>query len=68
VSEPLQDRRQLEGGNVADTAHVFWVRRFTLEEHEAGDTAGWWLDAGWFRRDGGLVWAWFRREVDDGEA
>ncbi len=46
---------------------VFDIRRFTREEHERGDAAGWRLEAGWFRRMSGLEWAWFRREVEDGK-
>ena len=41
----------------------FEVVRFTRQEHEHGDTAGWRFDAGWFRRMSGLEWAWFSREI-----
>ena len=39
-------------------------RRFTLEEALAGKAAGWHFAAGWFRRMGVVVWAWFWKEVD----
>ena len=47
---------------------VFDMQRFTREEHERGQTAGWRFEAGWFVRMSGLTWAWFSREVEDGEA
>jgi hypothetical protein len=71
-SDALQGCRQ-DGAVEADRRAMmqetrgFDVRRFTREEHERGDTAGWRLEVGWFTRSGGLVWAWFRREVEDGQ-
>ena len=40
------------------------MRRFTRSEHDQGGTAGWHLDAGWFRRASGLEWGWFRKDDD----
>ena len=41
------------------------VRRFTREEHERGETAGWRFEAGQFRYMSGLEWAWFSREITE---
>jgi hypothetical protein len=60
----LAGRRQLEGDVLALVADF---RRFTRQEHDCGDSAGWRFEVGWFTRHGGLVWAWFSREVGDGE-
>ncbi len=49
------------------TALSFELRRFTLEEHERGKTHGWCFHCGWFVRASGLTWAWFQKEVEDGE-
>ena len=65
MTKPLQTCRQLNGDREAS---VFEVRRFTRQEHERGDTGNWWRTGAWYRRDSGLEWAWFRREVSDGEA
>ena len=67
MTEPLPARRQRDGNREAIVRQVFDMRRYTREEHERGDAAGWRLEAGWFRRMGGLEWAWFRREVEDGK-
>ena len=47
-----------------EPARSYEVRRFTREEHDRGDTAGWRLQAGWFERASGLRWAWFSRDAD----
>ena len=52
----------------SDVGRVFEVRRFTHYEHECGETDGWRVYSAWYRRMSGLEWAWFRREVEDGEA
>ena len=59
--------RQPEGDGQAMVRQVFEVQRFTHEDHEQGLTEGWRLYGGWYRRMSGLVWGWFRREVEDGE-
>jgi hypothetical protein len=35
--------------------------RFTREQHERGETAGWRFEIGWYERASGLRWAWFSR-------
>jgi hypothetical protein len=60
----LQDRRQ-DDGDCAAIVGEFMC--FTRQEHERGDTAGWRFEGPWHVRASGLEWAWFRREVDDGE-
>jgi len=65
LQEPRQPARK-EGDREAIAPPRAWdVQRFTKEEHEHGDTAGWRFEIGWYRRMGGVTWAWFRREVDD---
>ena len=59
MNEPLQPCRQ--DGQLRE------FQRFTVRDLEAGRTAGWTLAAGWFRTSE-ITWAWFRREVSDGEA
>ena len=66
MTEPLQAGRQRDGDPEAMVSRSFQVRRVTREEHERGETAGWRLWCGWFERDGGLRWAWFRKDEDDG--
>ena len=64
--DALQDHRQADGDR---EPNVFEVQRFTRQQNECGETAGWRRWSGWFQRASGLEWAWFRREVnDDGEA
>ena len=59
-----QNPRQVEELTAVRT---FGMRRFTRQEHNRGDTAGWRLEVGWFRRVSGLEWGWFRHEVEDEE-
>ena len=65
MTDSLQGCRQGDGDAEASVGRSFDVRRFTREEHERGATTGWYLWCGWFERDGGLRWAWFRKDVDD---
>jgi len=60
----LQDRRQ-DDGDCEPNAVEFM--RFTRQEHERGKTVGWRFESGWHERASGLTWAWFSREVGDGE-
>jgi len=62
MTNSLQGCRQHDGDPEAMVSRVFDVRRFTKEEVERGDAAGWRLWCGWFERASGLRWAWFRRE------
>ena len=49
-------------------AQSWYYQRFTRQSHERGETAGWRFASGWHRRDSGLEWAWFTREVEDDDA
>ena len=67
VAKTLRGCRQVAENRETRVRQVFEVQRFTREDHEQGLTEGWRLYGGWERRMGGLVWAWFRREVEDDE-
>ncbi len=61
----LQDRRQDDGDW---EPNVVEFQRFTREEHDRGDTAGWRFEIGWYERASGLQWAWFSRDCVGREA
>ena len=56
-----------ESGRVTTVRRVFEVQRFIHEDHERGLKEGWCLYGDWYQQMSGLVWAWFRREVEDEE-
>ena len=60
-------RENVAKHGVAHVREVFEVQRFTRQEYERGKTVSWDLYGGWYQRMGGLVWAWFRRDVEEGE-
>jgi len=60
----LHDRRQDDGDREAIVGEFM---RFTRAEHERDETTGWRFESGWHTRASGLTWAWFSREVGDGE-
>ena len=41
--------------------------RFTRWEAEQGLACGWQFEVGWHRCCSGLEWAWYSREVNDGQ-
>ncbi len=61
----LHPGSQRDGESEAIVRRVLDMRRFTREEHEHGDTAGWRYEVGWFVRMSGLTWAWFSRDSEE---
>ncbi len=64
-SAPLQDCRQ-KGTARGDAEAIAEYQRFTREEFERCETAGWRFEVGWFQGPSGLQWGWFSRGVSDG--